>query len=63
MNSLEFSVDKSNNLFITTGNIFSGITSHFGGPQSKAAPKTTPCKGLQKGQKCLARSRPDNNDQ
>ena len=60
---LNFSVDKSNNVTIAYGNILSGITSHFGGPQSKAAPKTTPCKALQKGQKCLARPRPDNSDQ
>jgi hypothetical protein len=62
---LNFSIDKSNNVTIAYGNILSGITSHFhfGGPQSKAAPKTTPCKALQKGQKCLARPRPDNSDQ
>ena len=50
MNSLSFSAAKTN-----LGNIF------IAGPQAKAAkkPRTSPCKNLPKGQKCLARERPD----
>ena len=59
MNSLSFSAAKPQN----TGPHFPGITdvNHFiGGPQSKAAkkPRTSPCKNLKKGQKCIGRERP-----
>jgi hypothetical protein len=60
MNSLNFSAAKCKP---NTGPHFPGITdvNHFiAGPQAKAAkkPRTSPCKNLQKGQKCLARERP-----
>ncbi len=57
--TMDFSSDASAklNLTISTGNIFSGNTTKFGGsaPQSKV--RTSPCRGLQRGQKCLARPR------